>query len=281
MLDDGSSCVLCQQDLEESARLRLQQFETFVASTTERELRRARAKFEEYRKAFNTFKVKTSTIYELLEELRIESEPVADTIADALAIAEERQGAVALALTEDRDLRVDSPALKAVVREADNLALQIDERIETLRSNATAEMRMSLTEEAKELRARKLLAQHVQPVLDEIERKTRYAAYGICIDDTKTQTITMKSTSVTRRAVTEKIKQSFLSELRSLDFGHVEVELREAGGREGVLYHKLVLTRAPGVELPKVVSEGEQRCLSIAAFFAELSTAGRSFRNRV
>ena len=33
------------------------------------------------------------------------------------------------------------------------------------------------------------------------------------------------------------------------------------------------MTRAPGVELPKVVSEGEQRCLSIAAFFAELSTA--------
>ena len=30
---------------------------------------------------------------------------------------------------------------------------------------------------------------------------------------------------------------------------------------------------APGVELPRVVSEGEQRCLSIAAFFAELSTA--------
>ena len=46
------------------------------------------------------------------------------------------------------------------------------------------------------------------------------------------------------------------------------------GGTEGVLYHKLVLTRAPGVELPKkVVSEGEQRCLSIAAFFAELSMA--------
>lgn len=40
-----------------------------------------------------------------------------------------------------------------------------------------------------------------------------------------------------------------------------------------MLYHKLILTRAPGVELPRVVSEGEQRCLSIAAFFAELSTA--------
>jgi len=52
-----------------------------------------------------------------------------------------------------------------------------------------------------------------------------------------------------------------------------EVELKELGGADGVFYHKLVFTRAPGVDLPKVVSEGEQRCLSIAAFFAELSTA--------
>jgi hypothetical protein len=58
-----------------------------------------------------------------------------------------------------------------------------------------------------------------------------------------------------------------------LSFRHLEIELKEVGGAEGVLYHKLVLTRASGVELPRVVSEGEQRCLAIAAFFAELSTA--------
>ena len=49
--------------------------------------------------------------------------------------------------------------------------------------------------------------------------------------------------------------------------------MKEAGGTEGVFYHKLVLTRNPGIEVPKIVSEGEQRCISIAAFFAELSTA--------
>ena len=47
----------------------------------------------------------------------------------------------------------------------------------------------------------------------------------------------------------------------------------QQGGADGVFYHKLVLARAPAVELPMVVSEGEQRCPSIAAFFAELSTA--------
>ena len=127
--------------------------------------------------------------------------------------------------------------------------------------------------EATELRARKVLARHEQVVFKEIERKRRYAAYSLCIDDTKTYAITKKSTIVTRKVVTQKLKQAFQEELSNLDFRHVEVELKEVGGTEGVLYHKLVLTRAPGVELRKVVSEGEQRCLSIAAFFAELSTA--------
>ena len=78
---------------------------------------------------------------------------------------------------------------------------------------------------------------------------------------------------MTKTAVSQKLKQSFQDELAKLSFQHLEVELREVGGAEGVLYHKLVLTRAPSVELPRVVSEGEQRCLAIAAFFAELSTA--------
>ena len=90
---------------------------------------------------------------------------------------------------------------------------------------------------------------------------------------TRTNSITRMSTFLTRKAVTEELQGSFRRELSSLGFRHVEVELEEVGGAEGVLYHRLVLARAPGVELPKVVSEGEQRCLAIASFFAELSTA--------
>ena len=127
--------------------------------------------------------------------------------------------------------------------------------------------------ELKELRARQILAKHKHLVLEEIDRKKKHAAYGLCIDDTRTQTITRKSTAVTRRVVTKRLKDSFRDELLRLNFSHVEVELQEVGGSEGVFYHKLALSRAPGVELARVVSEGEQRCLTIAAFFAELSTA--------
>ena len=161
----------------------------------------------------------------------------------------------------------------SVAHEVDALAEQIEARVKTLRTSATDETRKRMTAEAQELRARKLLAQHESLILNEIERKKKIAAYGLCINDTTTNAITQKSTAVTKNAVSQKLKQRFKDELTNLAFRHVEVELREAGGAEGVLYHKLILTRAPGVELPKVVSEGEQRCLSIAAFFAELSTA--------
>lgn len=273
VVGDGAQCVLCQQDLDHAAAHRLQQFEDFVVSTVERELRQLRDAFARQRKAFTDLKMTTEAVDETLNEIRIEHEAVADAIGAALASNEKRRAAVVSALTEDKDLAADCEALVSATAAAEGLSAQVDERIKTLRTSANDQTRKSMTAEAQELRARKLLAAHQQTVLDDIERRKKYAAYGLCIDDTKTQAITAKSTAVTKTVVSQKLKKSFQDELVNLSFRHAEVELKELGGADGVFYHKLVLTRAPGVDLPKVVSEGEQRCLSIAAFFAELSTA--------
>ena len=273
VVEDGAHCVLCQQDLEHAAVHRLKQFEAFVASTTERELRRIRESFARLRKAFTELRTTTEAVEETLKEIRIEHEAIADSIAAALAANESRRTAVVAALADDKDLAADSPNLISIVRETETLAGEVEDRINTLRTSATDETRKRMTAEAQELRARKLLAPHQQTVLDDIERLKKYAACRLCIEETKTQTITQKSSAVTKTVVSQRLKQSFSDELVNLAFSHIEVELKELGGADGVFYHKLVFTRAPGVDLPKVVSEGEQRCLSIAAFFAELSTA--------
>lgn len=269
----GAQCVLCQQNLDHVAAHRLKQFEDFVASTVERELRQIRDTFARQRKTFADLKTTTEAVDETLKEIRIEHEVVADAISAALTSNEKRRVAIFSALMEDSDLAADCAALVLATAEAEGLSAQIEERIETLRTSANDQTRKSMTAEAQELRSRKLLATHQQAVLNDIERRKKYAAYGLCIDDTKTQAITAKSTAITKMVVSQKLKKSFQNELVNLSFRHVEVELKELGGTDGVFYHKLVLTRAPGVDLPKVVSEGEQRCLSIAAFFAELSTA--------
>lgn len=124
VVESGAHCVLCQQDLDHAAAHRLRQFEAFVASTTERELRQIRESFARLRKTFTDLKTTTEGIDETLKEIRIEHEALADTIAAALAANEERRKAVVLALAEDKDLAADCPDLVSVAREADALRLQ-------------------------------------------------------------------------------------------------------------------------------------------------------------
>jgi energy-coupling factor transporter ATP-binding protein EcfA2 len=271
--DSGSKCVLCQQDLDQAAAHRFRQFEEVVTSTTEQELAQLRQNFGSKRNAFVALQTTTAAILEILAELRLEHEVAADAIEAAIAQNEARRAAVASALVNDKDLSADCPALASVSQQAAAIATEIDSRVKALRESAVGDARAKLTAEAQELRARVLLGKHEQTILDDIERKKRFAAYGQCLDETRPTAITQKSSAVTKAVVSESLKRRFRDELQALEFKHVEVELREQGGSEGVFYHKLILTRNPGIEVPKVVSEGEQRCISIAAFFAELSTA--------
>ena len=155
----------------------------------------------------------------------------------------------------------------------EGLAKQLDQRVERLGKQSMRGAKEKIIANQRELKARETLGKNEALVLGEIRRKAKIAAYELCSRDTRTNAITRKSTTVTKEAVTKQLKESFGAELEKFRFTHVEVELQEAGGERGALYHKLILKRAPSIELPKVVSEGEARCLSIAAFFAELSTA--------
>jgi hypothetical protein len=271
--EDEAKCVLCQQDLDHAAAHRLRQFEEFITSTTERELRQIREDFARRRNAFTSLKTTTDAIEETIKELLLEHASKADIISSVIAQSEKRRATVVAALTEDSNLPQDCAALASASSEVQSIAVEIDARIKSLRESANTEARKKMADEAQELRARVALGKHEQIILDEIENKKKIAAYGQCIDETKPTAITAKSSQVTKAVVSVRLKQSFKNELNNLEFNHVEVDLKEVGGAEGVFYHKLILTRNPGVEVPKIVSEGEQRCISIAAFFAELSTA--------
>lgn len=270
---EGARCVLCQQNIDSEAAERLNQFQEFVISSTERELRDVRQRFYQSRKELKDCDVTVQAWDETIQEMRIDDAATAEVVSESLKQNENRRAEILAALEENRELSPDIPSLTKVSTEVGALVSQIENRAKTLDGSGSIQQREKIAHEALELRARRLLAENEQLVLDEIEKKKQVAAYELCLNDTKTQAITQKSTSVTKTAVTGKLEESFAAELKNLSFSHVEVEMNAAGGAEGVLYHRLNLKRAPGIELPNVVSEGEQRCLSIAAFFAELSTA--------
>jgi hypothetical protein len=119
VVEDGAHCVLCQQDLDHAAARRLRQFEAFVASTTEIELRQLREILAQHTKNFADFQTTTETIADAINEMRIEHEALADTITVALATNENRRKAIVLALTEHSDVAADCPDLVSVAQTYD------------------------------------------------------------------------------------------------------------------------------------------------------------------
>lgn len=271
--ETDARCVFCQQPLDEDAVARLKQFQDFIASRAEQESKQAKEHFGKLSANLTSLKVLNEASQIAVKELRIESDILAEGLEDALKQAATRHSEVLKALAANQDTPPTLSEYSSQKNNIQNLVKELDQRINELTKKADPQVTGKLTRDLQELKSRQVLGKNERVVLGEIDRKARLAAYGLCLRDTRTNAITRKSTDVTREVVTKQLKASFNSELGKFHFTHVEVELQEAGGERGALYHKLILRRAPGVELPKVVSEGEARCLSIAAFFAELSTA--------
>ncbi|MFG0329751.1 MAG: AAA family ATPase [Phycisphaerales bacterium] len=266
-------CVLCQQQLRDEAVKRFKRFHDFLNSQVQRERDQASAAFEQRRKEFRGLTIADDATAEVLDELQLEAAEIAKAVRAYLEAAQHRLVDLMNALGVES---ASASGLSSLPDAHDQLYEHLEElraRVSELRGTDRTAKIKEIEVELRELEARQILGKHLDVVLSEIERKKRIAAYQLCIDETNTRAITVKSTEVTKSAVTEQLASSFKKELELLKFRHVEVEMIAAGGSRGALYHKLQLRRAPGVSVPKVVSEGEARCLSIASFFAELSTA--------
>ena len=271
--EENSRCVLCQQELTEEGMRRLRQFQKFLDSTVQGEHDRAAAKYREKHSQINEVRVLDESVTGVLDEPQLDDSDLTEAVRMFLDATQTRREQVNDALTEDLPPPQNLPTRSLDVHILTSYVENLRDRVRHLREVNQPEAISKLRRELNELEARRLLADDLSNVLGEIERKKKIAAYQLCIDETRTNAITRMSSDVTKRAVTEQLTRSFSEELNELKFRDVEVQMVAAGGSRGALYHKLQLRRAPGVEVSKVVSEGEARCLSIASFFAELTTA--------
>jgi len=271
--EEDARCVLCQQTLSVEASTRLKAFAEFITSALQQEHEKLSLEYDKQTKVLRDLAISNSDIESSVEELKVEDLKLAEAIDTFLQSANERRDAFLNGLENDGDTLPSPKPLSAYdANDLSEQAKSLKERADAIRDGADLETKETLQADIAQLDAREALASHLPKVLSEINRLKKVAAYQLCLEETKTNAITRKSTDVTERAVTKKLAKSFVEELEALRFKHIEVELTAAGGSRGALFHKLQLKRAPGISVPNVVSEGEARCLSIASFFSELST---------
>ncbi|MEX0945766.1 MAG: AAA family ATPase, partial [Acidimicrobiia bacterium] len=124
------------------------------------------------------------------------------------------------------------------------------------------------TSKRAELEGRIALSKIKPSISNEVERLKEVAALRKVQGTVTTQTITNESTDLSRRYVTEAVKDRFVRESERLKLEHVV--LGDKGGTKGKLRHQPALLGASGSSPMQVLSEGEQTAAGLAGFFTEI-----------
>lgn len=267
-------CPLCQQDLSAEAADRLSRFEAFVRDDTKTRADAAEKAYSERVAALNAVLLPASQIRRQLCFIRVSllDEKAAD--AARIVVSGTWQLRRIVRSHTDAQLNVTDLDASAAIAELQRLANQLKERAAALSAAADSPERKALMDRLKELEARSWLGGMLPDVAKEIERKKRLKTLSRVEAETDTRAITHKASQLAEALVTDALRAQFAKEVAALGVSDLAIELKKESSQAGAARFRVRLTRKPTAVVGAVLSEGEHRCVALAAFLAELATSG-------
>jgi energy-coupling factor transporter ATP-binding protein EcfA2 len=193
---------------------------------------------------------------------------------DRLPLSDALLAAVQSALTEG-SATLPSGMTPFPVAALHDLGDTLDTRAATEESADDPESRAKLQQEVEEIEARKWLGSIQSQVETQIDRLVKTETLAKVFKSTHTGQITSKVSDLTQQLITTRFCKQFTHELAELGLETLSVDLLDVGGSKGKTEFGVRINGAaiPTIKLREIASEGEQRCIALALFLAELSTA--------
>jgi ABC-type cobalamin/Fe3+-siderophores transport system ATPase subunit len=274
VITGDAKCLLCQRVLDESAAARLARFDAFCKDRSQEAAAAAAARLRR--------------VSDKMSKMGALATEAAHVKAD-VAIATEEQRVDIDAFVNALDSRMNS--LQSIVSKGtwvEQVALPVSQddviarSAETLDERAVMEesaddptARAALQAECDELAARDWLQSVKTDVLAQIERHRQFKTLKACLKDVATGPITLKNKELTKLLVTDAFCRRFDTEVKLLGLNTLDVKMEGIEGKKGEARFgvRLLKSKNPKVRVRDIASEGEQRCIALAAFMAELSQA--------
>lgn len=263
-------CVLCQQPLGVEAVARHATFEEYVKGTTRNEEQEAVRAIASARKSAESARMPIAAILSLKALIAAE-------LGDDVLALDVRRTALSAALRLRALLRDRPPAVvegSIPQGRLDALAKDIGDRATQLAADQDSDEYKKLLQTFRELKDREALVPLVGDIEAEIERKKALAAIDKAVKDTAKNTITTKNRELSDQLVTNALRGRFAREIEKLQISRMPVELRKKD-QKAVSYFQVALVEKPDEPVGEIFSEGEHRCVALAAFLAELVTSKR------
>lgn len=262
-------CVLCMQPLSTEAVARRITLEEFVTSTTKLDEQHATQALTTALAAASQAAI---TLQKLREGLALVSNEVGDEELGARLRASALSSTARLrALLASRDAPTISHPFPIDITAA--VLASLVSRIEALSADENSDVRRAMATELNGLKDRMKLRDIKADVLAEIDRRKEAAKLQEAIRSTTTNSITTKTKELSNQLVTDTLRNRFAREILKLEVGNVPIELRKEADRTGQSFFKVALVGKPNEPVGNILSEGEHRCVALAAFLAELVTS--------
>jgi len=267
-VSEDSRCVLCHQTLSPEAKARLVSFEGFVKGEMQKAAEDA---VKEYEAAVQTIGELPKP--EVLKaRLDAAGFPQDDTGAHVLEFFSQLQARKDLLPGIESEEAIPAPLNSPKWIEGANAH---SKRLGELAAKYDEDANNGNLDEVKKklnsLQASKWLSEHRAAIDEEVKRLKLLEQIQAAKKSTNTKALSRKKGELAETLITDAFVQRFNAELKSLGATRVKVELVKSKVSKGRVLHKLQLRGASHNGLPDVLSEGENRIVSIAAFLADVT----------
>lgn len=267
-LDPEARCVLCHQPLSDDARQRLTSFEEFIKGQAEKDAKDAEKAFEDAMDSIGDIPTN--------QEIKTQCDAGGLTYqGDMPPIVE---SADSLRQRKEKLLEVDTvdelpqvPDCAAWLQETKNLASGYAAEATACQEDAASDTRPQLQIQLRELKARKWVSEQSDAIREEIERLKSVDRLEKAKRMTDTRGLSRKKGEIAEALITESFVKRFRDELAALGASRIKVELVKKRVEHGRVLHELRLAKARSGAPRDVLSEGEHRVVSLAAFLADVT----------
>lgn len=267
-VSDASRCVLCHQALTQEAKKRLISFEDFVKGEMQEAATNAANEYEVASQAIDALPT-TETLKTRIDAAGIPGDEVASQVTDFFTQLQARKD---LLLGIESEAAIPDPVHPPKwIQEANAQSKSLGELAERYDEDAKSDNREEIKNKLNGLQARKWLSEHRAAIDEEVTRLKLLNQIQQAKKSANTKALSQKKGELAEALITDAFVQRFNSEIKALGASQVQVELVKSKVSKGRVLHKLQLRGASKSGLADVLSEGENRIVSIAAFLADVT----------
>lgn len=268
-IGNDAQCVLCHQPLSDAAKQRFKSFEEHIQGSLEKEVKATQLHFDNLIKKLPTIPTKDTLKTQIAASNLVEEEwlPVLskiwgeiEKVSEALAKHPE---------IPNQGFTFDTSLIAALSEKKEVLAKELENH----QKDVIAFNKEKLTNELNDYKAKQWASGYIDAIIQEVKRLEKYRQYeewGKLLGSSK---FTRKAGEVSKQVITDAYVKRFNDELDNLGAKKINVQLSKTRVSKGKVMHKLHLmgvnqnfTRSKSHD---ILSEGEQRIVSLAAFLAD------------